>query len=290
MSDKIKVLAFGEVLWDVYSDSKFIGGAPLNFAAHFVRCGGEASICSAVGADELGTVTLEQIKGLGVAADYVSVNSKPTGRCIVTLDERLVPSYKILDDVAYDYISPLAVNEKFDAFYLGTLALRTSENMSCAKKIIEANDFSEIFVDVNIRKPYISREALLFVMNKATILKISDEELVCVSELAELEGGDCEECAEEICNKFGNIKAVIITKGENGSVAYIKETKKIVNCKAEKTDVVSTVGAGDSFSAAFLIKYLQKNDVSECMKFASKISGFVVSKKEAIPKYSGEIL
>ena len=32
----MNVLSFGEVLWDVYPDNKYIGGAPLNFAAHFV--------------------------------------------------------------------------------------------------------------------------------------------------------------------------------------------------------------------------------------------------------------
>ena len=28
-----KLLAFGEILWDVYPDEKFLGGASLNFAA-----------------------------------------------------------------------------------------------------------------------------------------------------------------------------------------------------------------------------------------------------------------
>ena len=48
------ILSFGEVLWDVYPEQKYIGGAPLNFAAHFVKNGGKASMLSAVGNDNLG--------------------------------------------------------------------------------------------------------------------------------------------------------------------------------------------------------------------------------------------
>ena len=49
----MKALSFGEILWDVYPNEKFIGGAPLNFAAHFSKCGGKAYMISAVGKDNL---------------------------------------------------------------------------------------------------------------------------------------------------------------------------------------------------------------------------------------------
>lgn len=55
----MKLLSFGEVLWDIYPDKKCLGGAPLNFAAHFVKAGGEADIITAVGNDSLGAETLE---------------------------------------------------------------------------------------------------------------------------------------------------------------------------------------------------------------------------------------
>lgn len=61
----MKLLSFGEVLWDIYPDKKCLGGAPLNFAAHFVKAGGEADIITAVGNDSLGAETLEGIRRLG---------------------------------------------------------------------------------------------------------------------------------------------------------------------------------------------------------------------------------
>jgi len=37
----MKILMFGEILWDVYPEEKHIGGAPLNCGAHLARHGGD---------------------------------------------------------------------------------------------------------------------------------------------------------------------------------------------------------------------------------------------------------
>ena len=56
------LLSFGEILWDVFEEEKHIGGAPLNFAAHFSKQGGKAYMLSAVGKDELGKVAFDLLK------------------------------------------------------------------------------------------------------------------------------------------------------------------------------------------------------------------------------------
>ena len=56
---KPTVLSFGEVLWDLFPDSRVIGGAPFNFAAHRSKLGAEVSFVSAVGQDELGEAAAE---------------------------------------------------------------------------------------------------------------------------------------------------------------------------------------------------------------------------------------
>ena len=45
----MKLLSFGEILFDVFTDNSHIGGAPLNFAAHAAKQGADAWIVSAVG-------------------------------------------------------------------------------------------------------------------------------------------------------------------------------------------------------------------------------------------------
>ena len=281
----MKILAFGEVLWDIYPDSEHIGGAPFNFAAHFKKCGGNSWVISAVGNDELGDKTIEIIEKMGVGSEYVSRSQRETGKCLVTLNEKQIPSYNLLNNVAYDDIKAPELTEKIDVLYFGTLALRNDNNQETIKEIIKKYKFDEIFCDLNIRPPFYSEETINLAMKSATILKISDEELPEVMKFVGEYNTD-KEGAELICSKFKNVKLVIITKGENGSFVYDAVNLKIYECKAKKTEVISTVGAGDSFSAAFLAKYLRKNDISDCLNFASEISGIVVSKAEAIPEYS----
>ena len=67
----MKVLAFGEVLRDVYPDSAVLGGAPLNFSAHCVKCGGEGYVFSGVGKDQAGKEVLDEIRSMNVNTDFI---------------------------------------------------------------------------------------------------------------------------------------------------------------------------------------------------------------------------
>lgn len=287
----MKVLSFGEIIWDVYPDEKHLGGAPLNFAAHFAKQGGEAYVLSALGDDELGNEALNKLSLWKVNAEYVSVLSgKDTGKCLVTLDKQGVPTYNIVRDSAYDYINCSSVSDEFDALYFGTLALRNEYNRREISELIKSHSFKEIFVDVNLREPFISRESLMLCMENATVLKISDEELSAVSKILYNTEYDYKNIATEISKTFQNIKFIIITLGEKGSYAYDVHNKTSFSCAAERVKVASTVGAGDSFSAVFLYKYMCGFDIDSCLKSASRISAYVVSKTEAVPEYDPDSL
>ena len=80
----MKVLSFGEVLWDVFPTEKKIGGAPFNFAAHLVKNGVDSALYSAVGRDELGKAARMALNKLGVEDRYVADVSAETGVCLVT--------------------------------------------------------------------------------------------------------------------------------------------------------------------------------------------------------------
>lgn len=285
----MNALAFGEVLWDVYSQSQHIGGAPLNFAAHFIKCGGEANIITAVGYDDLGNDTLDEIKGLGVGTAYLCRVEKETGKCLVSLNEKGVPSYNLLDNVAYDYIEKPNLNGKnFELLYFGTLSLRHKNNISVLKTIISSNSFREIILDMNIRVPYYSKDAINFALDNATIVKISEEELPTVMQLISKTASSVKESAEIISANFEKIKMIIVTKGDEGSFVYDCILQKTYECDAQKVNVVSTVGAGDSFTAAFSAQYLKTGNITKALNFATKISGYVVSCEEAIPDYKLE--
>ena len=284
----MNVLAFGETLWDVYPNARYLGGATLNFAAHLAKCGAEAWINTSVGNDSMGADAISAIKNWNIHTDYVSVLGKETGKCLVTLDSNQIPSYDLLDDVAYDYIEAPKLTDPFDLLYFGTLALRNAHNRKAIREILDKNEFGDVFVDVNIRPPFYSDEVVQFAMKHATIVKISDEEL---SKVMQAIGEDCaslSECAKLLHEKFDNLKLIIITRGGSGSSIYECALDAWYERNAEKVEVVSTVGAGDSFSAAFVAKYYQTKDINASLSFATKISGYVVSCMDAVPEYDAK--
>ncbi len=281
----MRVLSFGEVLWDVFSDSEYLGGAPLNFAAHFKKCGGESWIVTAVGNDNLGKKTIFEIEKLGVNTEYISITEAETGKCLVTLDSKQIPSYKLLNHIAYDFIQKPSIPKNFfDVLYFGTLALRNENNTTVLGQMLQENSFVDIFVDMNIRAPYYSTDVIRFAFENATIIKISDEELPIVMDDPGGKIHSIKKCMHMLSKEFDNLKIIIITRGDKGTIVY-DCNKNYYECDAQKVQVASTVGAGDSFSAAFLTKYIESKDITKALEFATKISGYVVSCIEAIPDY-----
>lgn len=282
----MKVLAFGEVLWDVYPDVEHIGGAPLNFAAHFKKCGGESWIITTVGNDLLGDKTILEIKKMGIHTDFVMRSNAETGKCLVALDENQVPSYNLLNNVAYDLIGmPNLAENKFDVLYFGTLALRNENNQNILKQLISKNEFENIFVDINIRPPFYSESVIKLALENATIIKISEEELPVVMSTLDKGFLSIEKSANDISNNYANLKMIIITMGDKGAYVYDCVSEKSYEANAQKVTLVSTVGAGDSFSAAFLAEYMKTSDITSALDLATKISGYVVAHSEAIPDY-----
>lgn len=283
----MKLLSFGEIIWDIFPDAAHIGGAPLNFAAHAAMQGADSYILSAVGQDELGERAMAKIRAFGVKTDNVSVSPKSTGRCLVTLDSNGVPFYNVLSDTAYDDIAlpQLTDDDRFDVISFGTLALRDSHNRQVLGKLLSKVSFPEIFSDLNIRPPFYSDESIFFCLENATIVKISDEELPIVTRSALGEELGVEEAAAALAKKYRQLKIIIITKGARGAYAYDTARNECYSCPASPAEVVSTVGAGDSFGATFLTQYFDGKNIPACLGIASRVSGFVVSNTGAVPTY-----
>ena len=282
----MKMLSFGEILWDVYPDSKALGGASLNLGAHAALLGGEVYLASSVGDDELGKEALDVAKSFNIKEDFITVDkAHQTGAVIVSLSDKGIPSYEIMDNVAYDFIqTPDLRDKEIDVLAFGTLSLRHKENLETLKSLINENSFGEIYADLNVRLPHSNKDSVSFCLSHATIVKISDEELPCMSDWVFGKALDEKEFVTCASEKYPSIKIILITKGASGSFAFLTNTKKFVFADAVPTNVVSTVGAGDSFGAAFLTKYFEGKEISDCLHFASKISAYVCSKKEAVPK------
>lgn len=286
----MKVIAIGEIIFDIFDGEAEIGGAPLNFCAHCAALGAESAIVSAVGDDELGKNAIEYLRNFKVDSSFVVNNSFPTGQCLVTFSNGN-PQYNVLSSVAYDKIEItedlLKSIKEYNAevFAFGTLIQRDRTSQNAVKNILESCDFSEIFCDVNLRPGCYNPESCLNCLENATILKISSEEEPLLDEFGLYAKGKTEkETVLNICKAFENIRLVLYTKGENGSLIYNKNENNFYEIPCEKAEVISTVGAGDSYSAAFLCEYFKSGDTEKAGRAGAALSAFVVAYREAVPK------
>ncbi len=285
--DRSKLLIFGEIIWDVYSDRACIGGAPLNFAAHAAGLGADVSLLSAVGKDRLGEQALDLLNGWSIDCTYVQRNEWPTGRCEVTLDRFSIPSYRVLTDAAYDRITlsdaELAAlqADQFDAFYFGTLAQR-GVSRTALERLLTACHFKSIFCDLNLRPANYDRQSVENCLKYATILKFSDEEAPLLQTAARLPEEEASETAQRLLCLCPDLSIVLLTVGAAGAKAFTADGNSFF-APAEPVKPVSTVGAGDSFGAAWLCSYLNGDSIEEALRKANHRAAWVVAHAEAIP-------
>lgn len=282
-------LCFGEVLWDVFGDKKTLGGAPLNVAGHFSRLGGNASVVSCVGDDELGRLTLAAMDDLGIDRRFVHVDpSCVTGRALVTLADG-IPSYRFDDPSAWDRIT-LSEDERksisskaWDVFVFGSLAQRCAISQNTLDQLLDNLDAGTVFFDVNLRLDFYNAGIIRHGIEKADILKMNDEEVPVVCELLGVESGNP---VQTLIDLYA-LKAVLVTRGKAGSDIYFDG--RIHHQSSKKVKVVDTVGAGDSLSAGFLYFLTKGDDVPVALEKASMLADYVVQHAGAIPDYDEEI-
>ncbi len=283
------VLCYGEILWDVFPDKEYIGGAPYNVAAHVQKLSGDSYIYSRLGDDRLGHNALEKVQGHGVNTEFVQLDKEhQTGTAVVTMDERAVPTFTITPDTAYDFIDASdsdieAIKAKnFDLFYFGTVAQKGEVSRKSLYRILDNCDFKNVFFDINLRKPFYNEEIIEKSLSYATILKINDDETALVGDMF---FGTSEEEAvvKALYEKYPKMQVILITKGPDGARVYTRE--EVVDVNYCVSPAVDTVGSGDAFSSGFITTYLRGDSIERAAVFGNIMGDFVASQRGAIPDY-----
>ncbi len=286
------VVGMGEALWDVLPEGKKIGGAPANFAYHVSQFGLPSCVVSAVGNDPLGKEIIENFTSKGLNQLIAEV-PYPTGTVQVEIDPAGVPLYEIKENVAWDNIPYTAQLEslarKTKAVCFGSLAQRNVVSRETVNLFLDAMPQTEdslVVFDVNLRQGFYNKEILCNSMKRCNILKINDEELVTVSRMFGYPGIDLQDKCWILLGKY-NLKMLILTCGINGS--YVFTPGNVSFQPTPKVEVADTVGAGDSFTAAFISSILKGKSVAEAHSLAVRTSAYVCTKKGAMPILPAEL-
>lgn len=278
------IVGLGEILWDVFPERKVLGGAPANFAYHASQFGFNGYALSAIGNDLLGKEILDALaqKQLNY---LIETTDFPTGTVQVTLSGEGIPQYEICENVAWDNIpfTNRAENlaKSAAAVCFGSLAQRSKTSRETVQRFLKAvpADCVKIF-DINLRQHFYTRQIIEDSLTVSNILKINEDEVVVVAQLFGWEKLGEEDVCRKLLEKY-NLDIVILTKGTDGSFVFSRTESSFL--PTPKVQVADTVGAGDSFTAAFTASYLHTNSIGDAHQLAVEVSAYVCSQHGAMP-------
>ena len=250
------ILCAGEILVDRVrtnkGDTDHIGGAPFNVAVYAARQGADVRFFGNVGSDSAGAFLKEQAKTFGLDLRLTQSVDCPTTVALVTVDNTGERSFKFLRENAADYRLNIAETDwsGVTTFHFGTLMLNTEEGRTfCESAIREAKRRKiRISTDANFRddlfatKEQRNRTMLPFLF-ETDVLKLSIEELQALAE-------ECD--TARAAAKLGYKGLLLITKGAEGSEAFLEGERFACAPSTPVENIVDTTGAGDAFFGAAL--------------------------------------
>ena len=249
MSAAAQIYVFGEVLFDCFPDgAKVLGGAPFNVAWHLQALGDQPQFISRIGEDQPGRQIAEAMADWGLeVANLQTDRQHPTGRVDVSFKSG-EPSYDIVADCAYDFISADQLQGPFTGgiLYHGSLCLRHPVSAKTLERL-SAEPEMKIFLDVNLRPPWWQQQQLELLLQNATWVKMNQDELQQLGK----DKGDLNQQMEALQEKF-NLQQLILTRGEEGALVRTRDGQRHSVKPSSCEKLVDTVGAGDAFSAVYI--------------------------------------
>lgn len=289
----MRILSVGELLWDVFGDREFLGGAPLNFSASSQRLGNPSFFLTGLGSDRLGAKAIQAMEALSLTTCLVQVVPDfPTGIANVATDASGNATFFISRPAAFDCVCldepklRAIRNTHPDWLYFGTLAQTSPQSEGRIQKLVAAMPNLKCFYDINLREGHWDLSLVQRLSQMASIVKLNESEaetlyaLTCDSKPYSL---------AEFCQHWSStygIDVLCVTLGSQGCAIWVEG--KLTRYAGFSVQVVDTVGAGDAFSAAFLHGVLLQWPMERTCAFANAVGAIVASRAGATPDWSPE--
>ena len=291
------VVGLGELLWDLFSKGKQLGGAPANFAYITALLGDCGVVASRIGDDRLGQEALWHLRSNGLNIDHIQRDPQhPTGTVRVEVDAKGQPEYHITENVAWDFMDFsedwISLARSAHAVCFGSLAQRGPVSRATIRAFLAAlPSFAIGIFDVNLRQSYFSGDILRNSARFAKVLKLNHEEfprfldlMQCPLKLSERTDV---EASRWLCKEFG-VKLVCITRGADGSLLVTAASHD--EHPGLRVKIADTVGAGDAFTAAMVHHALRGSPLQAINAAANRMGAWVASQEGAMPHADQEVL
>lgn len=259
-----KVIGIGETVFDIiFKNGQPISGRPggsvFNAMISLGRMGQHPLFISEVGEDIVGKTVRQCMTDNDVSTDYMcSIDQCKSAVALAFLDANEHPDYMFYNDYPKDNRLDFTMPDirEDDIVLMGSFfALDPDVHEQLITLLDQARNMHAIvYYDVNFRKNLVWQArhlmpALLENMEYADIIKGSDEDFVNI-----FDEHDSKQTYDDHVEFF--TKNFLFTQGDKGATVYGNGFCK--SYPALKAELVSTVGAGDSFNAGIiygLLKY-----------------------------------
>ncbi|MDZ7723958.1 MAG: carbohydrate kinase [candidate division KSB1 bacterium] len=287
------VAGLGEVLWDVYPEGRYPGGAPANFCAHVAQYGMNSCLISRVGRDQAGEELISKVEKMSVETEPVQVDDVyPTGTVNVTLNADGVPSFTCTRDVAFDHLrwddSLKTLATRLHGVLFGTLAQRNPVSRRTIQRCLEEMDAAVKLFDVNIRGwDNTVKETVLQSLHLCDCVKMNDDELMTLKTALGASAQNDIDFLDDFIHKF-NLKLAAVTRGGDGCLLMTADDQ--IEHPGFRVNVVDTTGSGDAFAAGLMISMLERRSLADTAEFSNRLGAFVATRRGAVPAWALEEL
>jgi fructokinase len=282
-----RIIAIGEILLDIYKEKGYenIGGAPFNFAFHTQSLTRNTSFISKIGNDQLGSKIQNFLTEHNFPNNHLQIDkARPTGHVLVSLGQQGVPTFEIVENVAYDFIDSnkninnMLENNEIDLIYFGTLAQRSETSKKTIRDLLASANNCLKFLDINLRPSTYSNESIDYSLHTCNVLKLNDHELKTLNSIYSL-GENNKEIIQNISSKF-KIDTINLTQGSKNCLLYSENS--FFSKDIPQIEPIDTVGAGDAFSSILALGLLKKWHPNKILDLATSFASQVCLIKGAI--------
>jgi len=267
-----KVVAFGEVVWDILPNGKVLGGTPSNMVFRCNLLGDEGHLLSRVGDDELGREALQRLKELGISTVNVQTDTEfPTGTVNIIFDEKNEPVFDVTPDVAFDHIEfsaeALKLARQADCLFFGLLPQRFGISKNTIRELIKESPNSLKFFDLKLFQHFFNSSVVENLLRASHIVRIKEKEIEFLIHRLGLEKGDTEAFGKQLVEKY-QVDIVLVTRGPGGVFAYHR-SKGACTDTGYRVEMKDNIGSGMAFSAGFLHYYLHGSSMQDALVFGN---------------------